>query len=245
MAKKIIALNWKMSSSKKHIDDFFNILDLEEIKNNINSKLIIFPSSIYIDYVNKKLIENGVESYISVGVQDISTEEKGAYTGEISALMAKDFDCEYTLVGHSERRQNHQEGNLDTKQKINIANLNNIVPILCVGESISEREDGTYKDIILSQVESINKNSNEVIIAYEPVWSIGTGKIPSIYDISEIVDLIKGKIPNASVLYGGSVNSSNSNDILSINSINGLLVGSAGLKPSEVNVFIKNTVTKL
>ena len=240
-----IAANWKMNLDKSGVEEFFNIIQSYEFNENI--KTCIFPSNIYITHL-KKLVEN---LPISVGSQNCHYESKGAFTGEVSSYFLKDIGCEYVILGHSERRSKNNESNLHVQKCASSAINSNLIPIICVGESFTDRKDGNALDFITKQVnESLPKTFENIIIAYEPIWSIGTGKIPSKIEIKEmhkhIKDLISLKYnKNINVLYGGSVNSSNVCDILLVDNVDGFLIGGASLNAKDFLAIYGSTVKHL
>jgi len=238
--KYLIAGNWKMNSSKEFIRSYLSKLNFEE---NADVKMLICPPDCYLDEVNSK-----TSLAISKGAQNISFEEEGAFTGEVSAKMLNDLNVEYTIVGHSERRQYHNETNEIVAKKFNIAIKNNIKPILCVGETLEQRKTGQTFDHIKNQLltvltnDLINRDS-EFIIAYEPIWAIGTGETatPEIANevhvfIDETLNEIGLSDNNILIIYGGSVNSKNALDLFNMSHISGALIGGASL---DVNEFIK------
>ena len=184
---------------------------------------------------------------ILLGSQDCHHELQGAYTGDSSIDLIKFFKCKYVIVGHSERRKYHFESNYLVKKKIDLISIKNLIPILCVGESLEERKKNKYKDKIYEQLnESISNKIKKLIVAYEPIWAIGTGKIPSYEEISEISNLIKDffvkfrKNCNLSIIYGGSVDSLNFRKISEIQNINGALIGGSSLKYNELKKIISS-----
>ncbi|MEM6812351.1 MAG: triose-phosphate isomerase [Pseudomonadota bacterium] len=239
--KRLIAGNWKMNGSLSDsmtlaqnivsgIQDDPQILE----KNDF----LISPSYHYLIPVQEVLT-----SAISLGAQDCSPFEDGAYTGDISAKMLKEASCEYVILGHSERRQYYSESNMLVKQKAAIANENGLISIICIGETESEREQGKALDVVGEQLHaSLLEGADEknTVIAYEPVWAIGTGKTASPSDIAEIHDFIrqelKSKINNADhvrILYGGSVKPANAAEIFAVDNVNGALIGGASLKAED------------
>jgi triosephosphate isomerase len=252
---KVIAGNWKMNGSKKDLDiwfeDFYNAM-CESEKNyndNIPTVLICVPT-IFINYaisLAEKYNSKTKFIKINIGCQDIYVEGKGAYTGNNSAVFLCDFGLKYTLVGHSERRQNDNETDAMVSKKVYNAVENNIIPILCVGESLEIREKKQHLDFVGQQVLNNIKDVDlgKIIIAYEPVWAIGTGKVPTLDEIQEVNSYLK-KVLDCSdktpVLYGGSVKSSNVKDIVSLDSVDGVLVGGASLKGEEFFNIVKNSV---
>ena len=237
-----IAANWKMNLNKNQIYDFIN--NIQDFKFSNDVEACIFPSSIFIDYV-ATLIKN---SSILLGAQNCHFSEKGAFTGETSPISLKLLGCNYVLLGHSERRINNNE-NSNYVRKCSFSAINSdLIPIICVGESFETRDKGNALDYIKNQVhESLPENYNQAYIAYEPIWSIGTGQIPSHNEIEEIHTLIKDevkKVTNKSVkvLYGGSVNPKNAKEIMSINNVDGTLVGGASLNVKDFLAIYSSAV---
>jgi triosephosphate isomerase len=216
MSLRLVA-NWKLNGSIE-----FNYQWAEEFFKNFSSSnfksIGIAPSSLYIDHFRKVIGDCGIE----IGAQNISEEESGARTGETSASMIKDLGCKFSIIGHSERRIFFHESNKSISKKLNNVNNYSIIPILCVGESAEEnRRNDTY-EVLELQINEALKDLNKLrslIIAYEPVWAIGSGRIP--------------KIGLKSVLYGGSVNSKNAPSLFVQENIDGALVGGASLNGKE------------
>ena len=234
---KIIAANWKMNGSIMFIDNFLNQLDLI---NNHNKFIctIICPPFIYSQHVSKQL------NNFYLGGQDCSLFQEGSYTGDISAPMLKDIGCQFCIVGHSERRTKFSETDDQVAIKASNSLKSNIHPIVCVGENLVQKKNNQTKEVLSKQIrKSIPKNSNKnnTIIAYEPIWAIGTGLTPSIDEIKDIHSFIKNEIrgyENFKILYGGSVKSTNSKEILNIDSVDGVLVGGASLDIKEFNKIL-------
>ena len=224
----IIALNNKCHFNK---EEFINYL--EELSTiNTTNKVILCPTFLNIPLFNNESID--------LGAQDVSCTNNGSYTGEISARDLKSFDVKYTIVGHSERRKNQKETNEEITLKVKELLSNDITPILCVGET--KEEKGYAKEVIRKQLENILniENKNRIIIAYEPVWSIGTGILPENNEIEEMITYIKELLPNNYVLYGGSVSDENIDNLNSISSIDGYLIGGLSLKVDK----LKNLINK-
>ena len=191
---------------------------------------------------------------IKIGTQNVHYEEKGAYTGEIAPQMLKCINVEYVIIGHSERRQYFAENDEAVNKKIKAAINHEIKPILCVGETLKQRELGLAEEVITQQAEialnGLNKEQVEkVIIAYEPIWAIGTGKVATKEDANKAIKQIRNKIENlygketaqnVTILYGGSVNSQNAKELFSASDIDGALVGGASLKVNEFDAIIKS-----
>ena len=234
----LIAGNWKLNCNideAKHLSS--RIIESLDGK-KLNCEVAIFPSYICLDSVNKTI----EKTVISLGSQDCSVHKSGAYTGDVSANMLFDTGCKYVIVGHSERRIGKLESNNDILSKANNALESNLIPIICVGENAKDREDGRALEVIKKQLdESVPKNSNKnnCILAYEPIWAIGSGRIPDNSSINEMLNMIKGWLSNnkiddsINILYGGSVNKSNAKEIFSCINLGGLLIGGVSLKPEE------------
>lgn len=235
--KKLIVANWKMNMTKASGISLVKSLSAK-INRSISSsrEVVVCPPFTLISEISKIL----KSSKISLGGQDCSTDSFGAFTGDISSLMLKDLGCKYVIVGHSERRENHNESEKIIKNKLNLALSLGLKVILCVGEKMQERKKGNTIGIITRQLQlSISKkcNNKNTIIAYEPVWSIGSGVTPKDSEICDVHNFIKNKSSQLSigdkplmVLYGGSVNPRNSKNILSLQNVDGALVGGASLK---------------
>ena len=236
----LIVSNWKMNFNIIQAKDL--VTNLKKIKyNKVKFTNVICPQFLLLPTLNEVLLK----SEFILGAQDFHFDFNGAYTGDTSIELIKDYNCKYSIIGHSERRALHNENNRIIKKKVKLCLSNFIIPILCVGESIEQRKKNTYKDFILKQLtECIQKiKCRELVIAYEPIWSIGTGIIPKVEDIIEISELIfsflkKEKIDKFQILYGGSVNSLNFKEINSIDKINGALIGGASLKIEEMEKIL-------
>ena len=237
--------NWKMNKIKSEIDDFFNTFN-SALDLNPTKKVVIFPPACYLDYVKSK-ISSAFSSMVEVGIQNISDAAKGAYTGQISAQMAVDCGCTYALIGESEVREYLGITNNAVHNQVLLALSNNLKPVLCVGENLEIREAGTSRAYIENQLqEAIGTLSvgevERLIIVYEPVWAMGTGKTCSPQDANEMCGYIKEwlayiwgmefaeKIP---VCYGGSAKASNINDLLAQPYISGVNVSGVSLKAAD------------
>ena len=235
--KKLIVANWKMNMTKASGISLVKSLSAK-INRSISSsrEVVVCPPFTLISEISKIL----KSSKISLGGQDCSTDSFGAFTGDISSLMLKDLGCKYVIVGHSERREHHNESEKIIKNKLDLAVSLGLKVILCVGEKMQEKKKGNTIRIITRQLQlSISKkcNNKNTIIAYEPVWSIGSGVTPKDSEICDVHNFIKNKSSQLSigdkplmVLYGGSVNPRNSKNILSLQNVDGALVGGASLK---------------
>jgi len=242
----VIAANWKMNTT---LDEARKLVtDLKKNLNNSGNVItILCPPFVYLSEIQSLL----VNSNIHIGAQNIYFEEKGAFTGEISASMVSDF-CEFVILGHSERRSIFGESNELINKKIHATLQNGLKPILCVGESQQQREDGLAEQIIQEQLSiglnGVNRIDN-IQIAYEPVWAIGTGIAATPVIANEIMGgIIKStllamydekQMNTVPLLYGGSVNSENIEDYVSMSGINGALIGGASLKVKEFTSIVQ------
>lgn len=237
--------NWKMNKIKSEIDDFFNTFN-STLDLNPTKKVVIFPPACYLDYVKSK-ISSALSSMVEVGIQNISDRAKGAFTGQISAQMAFDCGCTYALIGESEARYYLGVTDSAVHDQVVLALNNGLKPVLCVGEDLDIREAGTSRAYIENQLqEAIGTLSvsevERVIIVYEPIWAIGTGKICLPTDANEMCGYIKEwlaykwgqeyaeKIP---VCFGGNVKPANINDLLSQPYINGANGAGVSLKAAD------------
>lgn len=229
--------NWKMNGTKeeaqKLASGFFK--RIHESKRPL-PKIVLCPSYPYLTTVFDILKNSPIE----MGAQDVFPEKWGSYTGDVSAIQLADVGCKYVIVGHSERRQHHKEDCTLIRKKIEAGIKAGLRPILCIGESAEERKSGKALHVISNQLKSDLLSSfspHEMIIAYEPLWAIGTGYLPSHDEIEEVMGLIKhelslhvsggGLVP---ILYGGSVTAQNAPGLLELPHVDGLLVGGASLK---------------
>lgn len=238
---KIILGNWKMNGSLKMIENYFSELKSESlsVKKHTVGLAVPFP---YLSLFQKYL----KQSSWMLGAQDVSQfMEQGAYTGEVSVEMLKDFNTQFALVGHSERRQYFKESNALLTRKIKNLLSGNIIPIFCVGEILEEKESQHTEQVLNEQLNALDNeiDTKNIVIAYEPVWAIGTGKIPTQEEIYTSLKYIRSQIlsrhseaDKIPLLYGGSVSGDNAKEIISIEHVDGLLIGGASLKPHD---FIK------
>ncbi len=238
MRRPVFAANWKMNHGPTAARAFMAAFTARWTPRN-DRTVIFFPPAISLTSVVHAL---GRRDDVGVGVQNIWTEDKGAFTGESSAVMAKDAGARYVLVGHSERRHVFGETDEQTGKKCEAAARNGLVPILCVGELLAEREAGTTNDVVVRQLAAglaslPSETIESMAIAYEPVWAIGTGKTATPKDASDVHREIRlalekkigGGAESIPVLYGGSVNAANAKSLLEAPGVDGLLVGGASL----------------
>lgn len=246
MRKKVIAGNWKMNMLPNEAIDY-----IEEfaplVKDSEAEVILCVP---YTDLFYALLNVQGTN--IKIGAQNMHFEEKGAYTGEVSAQMLKSIGVEYVIIGHSERREYFAETDETVNKKIKAAFANDLKPIVCVGEKLEEREAGKTEEIITNQtvlaLEGLtNEQVENTIIAYEPIWAIGTGKTATAEDANNSIKAIRNKIAEVYgketaekviIQYGGSVKSSNAKELFSTSDIDGGLVGGASLKPEEFSKIV-------
>ena len=233
-----IVANWKLNGSRE-FNQKWALEFLKHFNGNNFSSVGIAPASIYIDHLKEILNDYGIK----IGAQNIDFLETGARTGEISASMIKDLGCEFSIIGHSERRILFDETNQIIQKKLIQANKNSVIPILCIGESAEENQANNTFNVLKKQIIEALQDIAELsslIIAYEPVWAIGSGKIPNSEEINSIHEMIKDvvqsrfpKIGLESVLYGGSVNSKNALSFFEQKNIDGALIGGASLDGKE------------
>ena len=240
MRKPIIAGNWKMHKTIAEALEFVNDVK-DRVKSNEVEAVICAPFTLL-----KDLKEATKGTDIKIGAQNMHFEEKGAFTGEISPLMLKELDMDYVIIGHSERRQYFNETDETVNKKVLKALEVKIDPILCVGETLEEREAGNTKNVCKVQVEKGLENVSKeditkVVIAYEPIWAIGTGKTATSEDANDVIAYIRQVVANlygdlaneVRIQYGGSVKPSNVAEIMNQSDIDGALVGGASLEAND------------
>ena len=248
MRRKVIAGNWKMNMLPNEAISFIEELS-KRINNTEKDVVLCVP---YTDLFYSLLTAQNTN--IKIGAQNMHWEENGAYTGEVSGPMLKSIGVQYVIIGHSERRQYFAETDETVNKKIKSAFKYGLKPIVCVGETLEQREAGNAKEIITKQTElALNGlNENEVentIIAYEPIWAIGTGKTATSEDANNSIMEIRNKIKEiygenvsdkVTILYGGSVKASNAKELFMTSDIDGALVGGASLKVDEFTKIIES-----
>ncbi|MCW8850102.1 MAG: triose-phosphate isomerase [Melioribacteraceae bacterium] len=248
MRKNIIAGNWKMNKNLSEAFQLVSELKKELEGKNLNAEVIVAPPSIALDAINS--IVKGTN--IKLAAQNMHSEDSGAFTGELSAAMLKSVGCEFVILGHSERRTIFGESDEFINKKVIKALENDIIPILCCGESLEEREDGTTFKVVEKQLtaglKDINNNQiSKIIIAYEPIWAIGTGKTASPEQAQEVHAFIRNLLvkiadnevaSNVTIQYGGSVKPENAKELLGKPDIDGALVGGACLKADSFRDII-------
>lgn len=230
----LVVGNWKMNGLLALTTALVQALVVFTSKNKSHCcEVVICPPATMV-YPAAELLRNSI---VALGGQDCHPKAQGAYTGDISPLMLKELNCRYVIVGHSERRQYHNENNDLVRQKAESAINAGLIPIICIGESEEERQAGHFLSAVMTQLaESIPTNSTpeNTVIAYEPVWAIGTGKVPVPHEIAEVHLALTNHLPNRfRLLYGGSVKPANTQEILSIPYVDGLLVGGCSLNVDD------------
>ncbi len=237
--KKLVVGNWKMNGHKSDLPELRAISDVASQQNNADVAICV-PATLIEPAVN-------AVSSMAIGAQDCHANENGAHTGCLSAAMIAECDAQYIIVGHSERREDQGESNVDVKAKAIAAMGANMHAILCVGESEAQRDSGNAVTIVVEQLlESLPDIRNDfdgtnLSIAYEPIWAIGTGRIPSLDDVAEMHLAIRHALVeyygdaghNIHILYGGSMNGSNAHDLMKIANVDGGLVGGASLSAEK------------
>lgn len=241
MRKKVIAGNWKMNMLPNEAINF--IQELEPMVKDTENEVIICAPYTDLFYT----ILNAQNTNIKIGAQNMHFEEKGAYTGEVSGRMLKSIGVEYVIIGHSERRQYFAETDETVNKKIKAALEVELKPIVCVGETLEERENGTTAYVITRQIKAALEGLSEeqvknTIVAYEPIWAIGTGKTATADEANDTIIKIREEISKiygndiaecVIILYGGSVKSSNARELFTKSDIDGGLIGGASLKAEE------------
>jgi triosephosphate isomerase len=253
MQKKLIVANWKMNKGIVESQKFAEEIRTYTEKNkNINCEIVICPPYTSLDAVHKKL--NG--SVIKLGAQNVHFETNGAYTGEISCSMLKSCGCEFVIVGHSERRQYFNETNELINKKVLKSLDEGLKPILCIGETLQEHQDHITEAVIEEQLNKClehvdTEEITNVVIAYEPVWAIGTGKNATSHQVEGVHNFIRKKLRkkyndeilnHLKIIYGGSINPANARELFSPVSINGGLIGGASLNEKSFIEIINSTL---
>lgn len=242
--KTIVVANWKMNGDSVLINTMAERLNSLDISPNVT--VFITPSSPYLMMANNAFTHKN----INICAQNISQFDSGAYTGEISANMLKDLTINYVIIGHSERRMYYQDTNVIIAEKVKRALSNGITPILCIGETEQQREDGLTEQVLVSQLQAVIDEVgldkfNNIILSYEPVWAIGSGKTASPEIAQEthacirnfFSKLNKNISAELSILYGGSVNAENSKKLIAQADIDGVLIGGVSLKVDDFSTI--------
>lgn len=242
----IVAANWKMNKGPREARDFFD--EFKKVNEASSVKTIFFVSAVNAVVTSTSLSQTS----LSWGPQNIFPAAQGAFTGETSPKVMKDLGADYVLVGHSERRSLFSESDEQTNFKIHGAQDHSLSPILCIGESLEERKAGSTLEVLSRQLIAALSNidiKQELHIAYEPVWAIGTGEVATVEQVSEahqfIRQFLREKYPEQhqkiNILYGGSVKPENAKELSQAKEVSGFLVGGASLKPESFVKIIKET----
>ena len=239
MRPNLIAGNWKMNGSLQSVDA---LVDGIRAGDPGAAELALCPPAVYLMKVGGMLAGSG----IALGAQNVGDRESGAFTGEVSAAMLVECGCRYAIVGHSERRSLYLESDVLVAARFAMAQKGGLTPILCVGETLAEREQGVTEQVVARQIDAVlevcgNDAFDEAVVAYEPVWAIGTGQVATPDQAQAVHEFIRGRLADSNaqaaerlrILYGGSMNPSNAAELLSRPDIDGGLIGGASLKAAD------------
>lgn len=251
--RKLIAGNWKMNLNSVEATELAAAIRESLTQNPVDVDVLLCPAFVHLEAVCAEMDELWEAQHealeadepvpevrLYVGAQDCSAQSNGAYTGDVSADMLSDVGCVAVVLGHSERRQYHAESDAVVASKVEAAWGQELLPIICVGETLEEREAGKTMDVIAKQLAGsvpVGADEDNIVIAYEPVWAIGTGKVATPQQISEVHTFIRANLENRlakvdelRIIYGGSVKADNAAEILTLDNVDGALVGGASLK---------------
>lgn len=247
----LVAGNWKMNGMRDSVKEAQNLAERLAGADDVNAEVMICPPALLVAQFSKEL----ASSAILIGGQDCHSESSGAHTGDIAAEMLADAGASAVLVGHSERRADHGETNEEVRAKAAAAHRAGLTAIICVGETENQRKGGETLDVISKQLKGSippGASAQNTVIAYEPVWAIGTGLTPTVDDIGEVHAHIRSQLGDAlgqgdasamRILYGGSVKPDNAAELMAVENVNGALVGGASLKSDDfwgiVSVYAK------
>jgi triosephosphate isomerase len=247
MRRPIVVGNWKMHGSRAENARLIEELGVHYPRDPA-ADCVVCPPLVYLQEIGRMLRD----TQIRLGAQDVCADTHGAFTGEVSAAMLKDVGCEYAIVGHSERRQLYRESDLLVARKFAAAHSKGMIPILCVGEQLSERDAGRTAEVVSRQLDAVLELSGveafgHAVVAYEPVWAIGTGRTATPAQAQEVHAAIRArigardaKIAGATrILYGGSMKASNAAELLAMPDVDGGLIGGASLKADEFLAILK------
>ena len=248
--KTVIAGNWKMNMLASGVKSFMEELKAELPKTRSCDVVLCTPAVMV-----PAMIKAGKECKVAAGAQDVSKYEKGAYTGEVSASQLADIGAKYCIVGHSERREYHGEDDMLVNAKAKALLAKGVIPIICVGESLEQREMDLTLEYVAYQVKAALSGIDATqvrrcVIAYEPIWAIGTGRTATAQQAQEVCESIRATVRKlygarparaVSILYGGSMNAKNAEELLSMPDIDGGLIGGASLKPADFAAIVAAT----
>ncbi len=240
MRKKLIVANWKMNGTLATITHLLNEI-IANTASKVSTECVILPPALYLAAVEKQLMSTDIRW----GAQNVYPKSAGAYTGEVSATMLSDFNCDYVLVGHSERRTKFNESEKFVADKFHHVKEHGMIPLLCIGESLEQRNSGLTEQVLAQQLVAIverNKDAfRKCVIAYEPIWAIGTGQSASPEQVQEVHKIIRKLIAEysiseadkVSILYGGSVTPANAKSLFAMSEVDGGLIGGASLHAQQ------------
>ena len=246
MRQRLVMGNWKMNGCLERVDDLLRSL-VNGLSESEQAHCVVFPPAVYLPKAQELLST----SAIRWGAQNVYPAMSGAFTGELSAPMLREFNCQYVLVGHSERRHLFGEDEKFVAKKFHHAKESDMIPVLCLGETLTEREQGLTEAVIVQQLHAVSQGLSDVfnhcVIAYEPVWAIGTGKTASAEQAQAVHEFIRNLIvqiepANAArvpILYGGSVNENNARSLFEMPDVDGGLVGGASLNAQQFVEIVK------
>ena len=246
MRAKLVAANWKMNGSFSLLDKMLDVL--RPNMGNTSSQVVICPPHVLLSSLKNAVEGTGIE----VGAQNVHSELSGAFTGETSAILLKECGAQWCIVGHSERRMLFDESDEFIRSKTNTLLNHGIRPILCVGESLEQRDSGTQEEVVVAQLRKglsglTTEDQSRCVVAYEPSWAIGTGKTATSEQANSMHTIIRKELEsfantevaaNMQILYGGSVNVENAESLLSQSEIDGALVGGASLKTGDFSQIV-------
>ncbi|MCK9629173.1 MAG: triose-phosphate isomerase [Bacteroidales bacterium] len=254
MRKKIVAGNWKMNTTIKEAEVLVKDLTILADELDTDVDIIVCPPFTHLDPVARMLAKQYDENEkISLGAQNCADHVSGAYTGEVSVSMLKSVNCKYVILGHSERREYYHENSASLYEKVELALNAGIIPIFCVGEKLEERESNRHFEVVAEQVKDVlyklkGAEMSKIIIAYEPVWAIGTGKTATSEQAEEMHAFIRKVVADkfgdvaeiVPILYGGSCKPSNAQEIFSKPNVDGGLIGGASLVAKDFVDIVKS-----
>ncbi|MGQ3891506.1 triose-phosphate isomerase [Legionella sp. CNM-4043-24] len=246
MRSRIVAGNWKMNGSAESIATLLRGIN-DALSDEHKSQSLVLPPAIYLPLVSQLLADTG----LTWGAQNVYPANAGAYTGELSGPMLKDYGCQYVLVGHSERRTIFNENEKFVADKFHHVKEHGMIPVLCVGETLIERENGQTNEILARQLKAVASENKQAfagcVIAYEPVWAIGTGKTAQpeqVQDVHQSIRRLVGEYSDVdpetlTLLYGGSVNEKNAQALFAMPDVDGGLIGGASLNAQQFAEIVK------
>ena len=231
---RLVAGNWKMHGSRASISALLDAL-LGGLRGPGGAECAVCAPFPYLEHVSRRL----AGSPIAWGAQNVSEHSAGAYTGEVAASMLLEFGCRYVIVGHSERRQLYGESDAQVAAKFAVASSAGLTPILCVGETLAEREAGKTEQVVARQLDAI-ESFEKAVLAYEPVWAIGTGRTASPEQVQQVHAFLRKRVPGGTrIIYGGSVKAQNAAELFGMPDVDGGLVGGASLAAQEFVAIVR------